>query len=220
MTAYSNARPFVVVVSGTSGGGKTTLIRRASEMLAGSRCLFFDDHISVSNTPADVRGWLDSGADPNAFRTPGLRREIQRLLAEEPEMSILLVEDPFGAARDEVSDLVHLAVHLHLPPEIALARRVLRAVEERKSEPVALAEYLAREMGTYLAGGREAYEAADRAAMQTAQLTLDGARGPEELARELVAELNRRTQPVLANEGSDVQTWQIATNDVGTVKIS
>jgi len=220
MTAYSNARPFVVVVSGTSGGGKTTLIRRTSELLAGSRCLFFDDHISVSNTPTDVRGWLDSGADPNAFRTPGLRREIQRLLTEEPEMPFLLVEDPFGAARDEVSDLVHLAVHLHLPPEIALARRVLRAVEERKGEPAAMAEYLAREMGTYLAGGREAYEVADRAAMRMAQLTLDGTRGPEELARELVAVLRRRTQPALANKDADVQVRQMAANDVGTAKIS
>jgi uridine kinase len=185
-------RPFVVSVSGTSGGGKTTLLHRTGDLLRATARLFFDDYISVSNQPEDVQGWLDAGADPNAFRTPGLAAELRRLLEEESGAPFILIEDPFGKARAEIAGLIDFSVFLRLPPEVALARRILRTIVERQREPDAQLEHLAGDLITFLSGGREAYEAANRAAAQTADLSLDGMRDADELARELAAEILKR----------------------------
>jgi len=192
-------RPFVVAISGTSGGGKSTLAQKTAGLLPAAVRLEFDDFIQVSNTPADVRGWLNAGADPNAFRTPEMAAELRRMIEEERGASFVLVEDPFGKARAEVTGLIDLSVFLRVPAEVALARRILRTIVERKREPEAQLKHLANDLATYLNGGREAYEAANRAASQTADLTLDGMRDADELALELATEIQVRRGRLAAN---------------------
>jgi uridine kinase len=197
------SRPFVVAVSGTSGGGKSTLIDNAAVLLGDATLLHFDDYWSANNDPAEILAWLGGGADPDEFKTPLLPADLRRLIAGEPVVTpagravepaeFILLEEPFGRARGELSDLIDFAAHLHVPPDVALARRLIRSIEAR--EPAArgeLVEYIHRELRVYIAAGREAYAAAERAAERAADLVLDGMRATDDLAATLVAEILQR----------------------------
>lgn len=197
-------RPFVVAVSGTSGGGKTTLVLKVAALLGSAARLHFDDYVSVNNDPAAIRAWLEAGANPDEFKTPQLPPDLRRLISGKSvglpndrgvveSAEFILIEEPFGRSRAELSPLVDFAVHLHVPADIALARRIVRAIEaQERRESGELIEHIHRELKTYIAAGREAYDAAERAATRAADIVLDGLRPTEELAAELVSEIHRR----------------------------
>lgn len=204
----SAGRPFVVAVSGTSGGGKTTLVLKVAALLGGAARLHFDDYVSVNNDPAAIRAWLEGGANPDEFKTPQLPTDLRRLISGESVLlpndrgavesaEFILIEEPFGRSRAELSPLVDFAAHLHVPADIALARRIVRTIEaqEERRESGELIEHIHRELKTYIAAGREAYDAAERAATRAADIVLDGLRPTEELAAELVSEIQRRRPP-------------------------
>jgi uridine kinase len=79
MSSSHPQQRFVVVVSGTSGAGKTTVVRRAATALGEAVALHFDDYRAVSTYPPDLRAWLDGGADPNAWQTPRLSADLRAL---------------------------------------------------------------------------------------------------------------------------------------------
>lgn len=196
---------FVVAVSGTSGAGKTSLVDRASAMLASSTRLHFDDYVNLGNDIATIKSWLAGGADPNELRTPEFAADLRRLRAGETlnlpndrgtvaAADIIIVEEPFGKSRLELAPLIDLAVHLDVPPDVALARRSLRLVEvEAADDPPQALDAVVGQLRAYLAAGRDAYLAAARAAHASADLVLDGMLPIEELAAALVAEIRRRT---------------------------
>lgn len=198
------ARGFVVAVSGTSGGGKTTLVNRGAALLKDAVRLHFDDYLLLGNDPSEIRAWLEAGADPDELKTPRLADALRRLRSGEPARrhdgrgtigpaKFILLEEPFGRARGDVAPHIDLAVHLELPADIALARRIVRAIEEREPpDPVQMLEHIRHDLTAYLLAGRESYEAANRAALRAADLVLDGLRPADELAAELVAEIRRR----------------------------
>jgi uridine kinase len=192
-------RPFITAISGTSGGGKTTLADNTAALLERAMCLYFDDYLAVTNDPVDIRGWLNAGAKPDEFKTPRLASDLQKLAAGESIRPAdgglaehVLVEDPFGRSRAETAPFVDFVAYLDLPPDIALARRVIRAIKERRREPEALLAHIHGDLMTYLMAGREAYTAASRAARESADLILDGTRPAQELAAELAAAIRQR----------------------------
>lgn len=196
-TIRSRKRPFVVAVSGTSGAGKSTLARQAAHALGATALLFFDDHVTVANNPAAIGRWLAAGAKPNAFKTPGLTAALRQLLRERQfeggPLNYVLMEDPFGRSRSSTSRLIDMVAYLDLPLEIALARRVIRTIEERQRPPEAQLAHLHADLKTFLAGGRLAYLAASGAARASADLVMDGTRPLDELVGELTAEIRRRS---------------------------
>lgn len=205
-----SVEPFVTVVSGTSGGGKSTLVRRLDALLPGQVLrLHFDDYLHLGNEPEVILEWLERGADPNEIETPELVDHLERLRAGrsiergadarplEPK-PVILVEDPFGRSRRSMVPLVDWAVHLELPPDVALARRLVRSLEDREAErreEQQLLREIHHDLRAYLAAGRRAYRAAETAARREADRVLDGLRSPEELADEMISEIRRRVPP-------------------------
>jgi uridine kinase len=194
----------VVAVSGTSGGGKTTLVRKAAALLQDVVRLHFDDYIFLGNDPSEIRAWLEAGADPDHLKTPRLADDLRRLRSGEaaplPDgggriepAEFVILEEPFGRSRGDVAPYIDLAAHLDLPADVALARRIVRAIQEQEPpDPARTLADIHHDLKAYLAAGRESYEAANRAARESADLVLDGLRPAEELAAELVAEMRRR----------------------------
>jgi uridine kinase len=203
--AGSGSEAYVVAVSGTSGAGKTTLVDQVSALLANSTRLHFDDYVNLGNDIAVIQGWLAGGADPNELRTPEFAAALRRLRGGETltlpngrgtvaAAGIVMVEEPFGKSRLELAPLIDLAVHLEVPPDVALARRSLRLVEvEAAADPLQGLEAVAGQLRAYLAAGRDAYLAAARAARDSADLVLDGMLPTQELAAALVGEIRRRS---------------------------
>ena len=198
------ARGFVVAVSGTSGGGKTTLVKKTAALLGDVVRLHFDDYIFLGNDPSEIRAWLEAGADPDHLKTPRLADDLRKLRSGEatrpPDGSgviepagFVLLEEPFGRSRGDVAPYIDLSAHIELPADVALARRIVRAIEEREQpDPGQMLAHIQHDLKAYLLAGRESYEAANRAARESADLVLDGLRPADELAAELVAEIRRR----------------------------
>ncbi|GJD51396.1 hypothetical protein OPKNFCMD_4150 [Methylobacterium crusticola] len=204
------APPFpvlVVAVSGVSGAGKSTLVGALADRLGAAR-LHFDAYLTLGNDPAAIAAWLAGGVDPDRIETPGLVADLARLRAARDAGpagvgqdagppggagpgGVVLLEEPFGRARRALAPMIDLSVHLDLPPEVALARRLLRAIEAGAGAP-GLVRDLEAQLRAFLGGGRDVYAAADRAARAGADLVLDALAPPPALVARVVAAVRRR----------------------------
>jgi uridine kinase len=195
--------PFIVSISGTSGAGKSSVIQIAAGLLGDVTLVHFDDYVTLGNDIAEIRAWVDAGADLALIRTPALAHDLSQLRAGHPirhprtgkavaPTPVILLEEPFGRSRPELSALIDLAVFIEAPADVALARRVLREIESWQAEPAALAGALDLQMRAYLAAGRDAYLAAAEAARDSSDLVFDGMQPVEALARRLAAEIAQR----------------------------
>jgi uridine kinase len=207
LVALRERPAFVVAVSGTSGAGKSTLIARTASRLGGAAHLHFDDYIVLGNDIEEITIWLDGGGNPDWLATPRLVADLRRLMTGNAVIRpngargvqpapVIIVEEPFGRSRAEMAPLIDLAVHLEVPPEVALARRVLREIQAHAgSGSGGHAEWLAGTAGqlqAFLAVGRDAYRAAERSAREVADLVLDGLRPTDELAEQVIAQIASR----------------------------
>lgn len=202
MARPSVLRPLVVSVSGTSGAGKSAVIARTAALLGHVTCVHFDDYLTLGNDIVEIAAWVDAGADLSLIRTPELARDLIDLRAgrgiRHPRTGetvspapLILLEEPFGRSRPELSALIDLAVFIDAPADVALARRVLREIESWRAEPDALAGALDLQMRAYLAAGRDAYLAATTAARGSSDLVLDWTQPAEALAVRLANEIAR-----------------------------
>jgi len=195
---------FVVAVSGTSGAGKTSLIERMAAHLDNAARLHFDHYLILGNDIGAIAAWLEGGGEPNAVATPQFAADLNRLRRREPirlphDQSLIgpadfvILEEPFGRSRREMAPMIDLAVHLEVPQDIALARRLLRTVGLRpEMGDAGLIAEIEEQLRAFLSGGRDVYLAADRAARGSADLVFDGLRPVGELVGDLLAAIAAR----------------------------
>jgi uridine kinase len=189
-------RGYVVAVTGTPGGGKSTLTRNLVAGLGDAVALHFDRYEGQpDNTgPRDVQTWLRTDAHPDAWQRPRFVADLRALRAGAaitdprdgtPKASAawIVIDEPFGRVWSPIRGLVDLVVCIVLPLEIALARRILRTVEAIP-DGEALRRDLRQGMISYLNGGRESYARVLALVRAEAEVVLDGTKGPEDLAEE------------------------------------
>jgi uridine kinase len=193
-------KSFVIVISGTSGAGKTSLIRKTAALLGEAVCLHFDDYRSVSVYPPDLTTWVTSGADPDEWRTPQFAADLRALRlgqtvslpngqGKAEAKAYVVVEDPFGRAREEMAASMDFVVYIDLPMEVAMARKLRREVNGsvRDSGPQAGMDHLNDFLSGFLDGSlRRAYLAANASARKSCDLALDGMCPLDDLAQEIV----------------------------------
>lgn len=201
-------KSFVLVISGVPGSGKSTLIRNVAEALGPAVTLHFDDYGATSIYPEDFKTWLRSGASLDDWQTPQLVRDLCSLQAGaavphprtgvflEPQ-PVIIIEEPFGRARPEMSATVDFAAHISLPLDLALIRVLKRMLAEDAAEAEEKRQGCSAILDTlssvYSDGGmRGVFVGSDRHAAQSADIVLDGTRTPEDLKAELIEALKRR----------------------------
>lgn len=199
-----NAPAFVIAVSGMSGAGKTRVVERTAELLGNAARLYFDHYASVSVYPANLKDWLDRGADVDEWQTPQLADDLRKLRGGEPielpgdlglvePTSFILVEEPIGRSRREMSDLIDLMVFLDVPADVLLARRFLRRLEEeRDSFGDRLLAQLHTDLHDYLNVGRDLFAVGNTVLRQTADLILDGTKTVNEVSETLITQIHQR----------------------------
>ncbi len=195
-----NPNAYVIAVCGTSGAGKTTVVRRTAKRLGDAACLHFDDYAAVSSYPADIGAWIELGGDLSEWRTPQLTEDLRRLKAGhavhdplgrgavEPA-AFVVVEEPFGRLRPEIGHLIDLVAFVDVPMDIALVRRMLREFADgAPRHPDGYATRLRELLTHYLREGRDAYLAGIRLVRPPSDLILNGTRPVEELAQTIATE--------------------------------
>lgn len=187
-----------VVISGTSGAGKSSLMRQLAALQGGAALLFFDDYVELGTDADEIQQWVAEGAPADAIKTPGLTDDLLALQSNQTihpsggrapvaPAELILLEDPFGRARSALAPLIDLALHLELPPDIALARRSLRRAQAQPDPAHAhwhaeALEDLAAQFQAYLGPQRRAYRLAEAQARAQADRILDGMYTLPELA--------------------------------------
>lgn len=210
-----NPSSYVIAVSSISGGGKTTLVNAVARAL-NATSLFFDDYASVSSYPSDLKKWVENGADVNEWKTPRFSQDLATLRrgtsitsitdgAEVLPAPFIVIEEPMGRERSEMAPLIDFAAVIDTPPEIALARRLLRDIgqiplenleeatkEELVRGSVQLITYLRDYLHGYLNATRDLYISVQEAAKVSCDIVLDGALSVDEMTQALVSAVKGR----------------------------
>jgi len=178
---------YVVAITGVSGAGKSSVIRRSLELLGEGAALYFDDYRETSEYPPDLKEWVDRGLDVDEFKTPHLAEELRRMRAD-PAATVILVEEPFGKMRREMAGLIDLAIHIDVPPDVLLARRLLRRIEEED----ATTDKLESDLHYHLMTGRHIDALATAAEQRDADVVVDGTKSVDDIAGDVVRAIRQR----------------------------
>ena len=197
---------FVTGISAPSGGGKTTITKRVTDLLPGSVALFFDDYDGDTVHPLSFQQWLREGADYSAWKALRLESDLRCLRngrsivhpltggTISPQRHVVF-DNPLGYAHPGLAKLIDFMVFIDTPLDIAMARRLLRDFPQKSNEHIEdVAKILRVEMATYLDHGRQAYLEMDRQIKPTCDLVLDGSLPVNELSHRVVEEITLRAR--------------------------
>ena len=134
-------KSFVIAITGASGSGKTSLVNSVTDLFDDSVSFFFDDYGSTHQYPADLAAWINNGLDPHRWKNPRLLEDLRLLSYGKPvtlpdsektihPARIIVMEEPFGRTREHMDELVDFVACIDLPLEFALARRIMRALDD------------------------------------------------------------------------------------------
>jgi len=182
-------QPYVIAISGPSGAGKSTLVKNLVGLLDDAISLGIDDYPDDHYPPAI--GWLERGANPDEFETPGFFADVRTLKEgksiihpetqqETEPPTYLVIEEPFGKSRTAFKDLIDFHAEIDTPLEIAFPRRLLR-IMSWKSEEEQL-PYIKGHLEWYLRAGRKFYLAVQANARKDKDITVDGTLPSETIA--------------------------------------
>ena len=205
---------FVTGISSPSGGGKTAVAKRVSELLPDAVTLFFDDYEPDTVHPASIRQWLEEGANYNDWKTPKLKDDLTELKAGQaivspvdgltinPRMYVVF-DSPFGYAHAETGGLIDLMVFIDTPLDVAMARRLLRDFSSASVDNFGTnIGRLTAELIAYLDYGRQAYLEMDKQIKPICDLLIDGCSAVDDLAEEVVRAKRTRTAEPLSCENA------------------
>lgn len=194
---------FVITVSGVSGAGKSSTVRAIAKQLGDASCFYFDDYREAMQQPDDGLRWIAEGADLTAFVLPQFGQDVQKLRQGETvttptarrvePASFLVIEEPFGRGRTDMAGVVDFSVCIETPMEVALARRLLDAVERWDGPVEQRFQWIGTYLNTYLFEGmREVYSAINEGVKERSDLILDGLSPVEQNAQRVVEVVRRR----------------------------
>ena len=83
----------VVAISGTSGAGKTTIVKQLANEFD-CPFLLFDDYIDESTYPQNMNNWLKNGANVSLIKTPRFVTSLENLISKSSSRYIF-IEVPF-----------------------------------------------------------------------------------------------------------------------------
>jgi len=147
----------IVGISGVSGSGKTTLTKKLKRILHATT-IFWDDFDEISQAPKDYVEWFKTSKDYQEWRYDALTETLislkcgkevlcpatNKILKPTP---IVLFDAPLGYRHHATGAQIDFLIYLDTPPDIALARRLLR---DRPNPQKEMKHYLAKARPVYM----------------------------------------------------------------------
>ncbi len=177
---------FIIGISAITGGGKTAVTLRLTEVLEDAVALHFDDYDDTNVHPDDLQHWFVAGADYDAYKTPVFTRHLEALKAGESirypvgdailgPASYVVADAPLGRAHTDSGRFIDLMVFIDTPLDVAMARRVLREIDREGRRPSSeVLEYAKGEWSGYLAQARPIYEEFQERMRASSDMIVDG----------------------------------------------
>ena len=208
------SKPYVIVIAGYVGSGKSTVAARLSKLLGNAPILTFDHYEKYIEWPQDMNRWLQNGADPDQIRIPRLKEDLLSLIQGKPvsdpfdgaillPAQYILLEEPSGGLRGEIRELINQVVYIDVPQDLCVIRLVERLMDmgvwrsagtfEGESK-----EDLARQLNavaawiTHYQLARQMYMLGSQMAHQNAANVVDGMRTVDEIANDVLNAIKTR----------------------------
>lgn len=179
-------KPFVISISGISGGGKTTVANALKNCLSNSIVVSFDDYDDI-RLERDINDWSADGNDENEWYVEPIAEDIERLLRE--PFDYIIVDYPFGYRNLKVGKYINFTVFVDTPLDVALARRTIRdytnRAEDRNKIDVSLLA-IDKELRFYLQRSRPTYVRMSETQKPYSDLVVDGMKSPNEIVDEII----------------------------------
>lgn len=199
----------VIGICSPSGGGKTALVKKLSELIEDNVIISFDDYGDPFWNIVDFEKWIRQGADLNKITTAKLATDLEALRvgksiispknqeAIEPRKFILF-DTLVGRSHYATGKFIDFLVYIDVPLELALSRRIMRSLTEVPTDKLTiekarekienLSEYLTAYSGQ--TGPRQIYQAIQNQVKPLSDVVLDGEKSISSLATDVLATLN------------------------------
>ena len=174
----------IIAVSAVTAGGKTTAVNAVKEKLPRCTSLHFDDY-SFEGEVDDFHQWVLDGTDYNVWNLSPLKADIENIISS-GEYDYLLLDYPFAYRNDLIRDYIDCAVFIDTPLDIAMARRILRDMNN------ASADEIREEMNIYLKDARIAYVQMLKDIKPSSDYVVDGTQNLKTITEELLDIIVRR----------------------------
>ena len=210
----TSIKPQLIVISGSVGAGKSTIAALLSKALDDVPVLTFDHYENFVQWPADMQQWMQDGADPSGIRVPRLKDDLLALLRGESIIypledkvlqpaSYILLEEPSGRERAEISELIDLVIYLDVLQDICVLRMIQRVLDmetwtAKGTFAQETQEDLARQLNAVAAWttqyerARFMYMDVSRRVKGHADLIIDGMKSPDEITTEIVGAIKAK----------------------------
>ncbi len=142
----------IIGISGISGSGKTTLTRALGNAL-NATTVFWDDYDALSTGPDDYVKWYETNRDYSAWKYDSLVDVLDKLKNENKLVcpatkreltptEFVIFDAPLGYKHPATGKYIDTLIHIDIPLDIALARRILRDFSNDQKDKTILLEDL------------------------------------------------------------------------------
>ncbi|WP_454783118.1 AAA family ATPase [Legionella sp. WA2022007384] len=138
----------VLGISGVSGAGKSTLSTMLAKSLRALQ-INWDEFDEISIAPQDYVEWYQGGQDYQEWNYRELATVLQGLKAGHSMVhpitqdrlkprEFIIFDAPLGRLHQQTGQYIDVCIHIEVPLDVSLCRRVLRDFKEEKKEKMEL----------------------------------------------------------------------------------
>ena len=168
----------IIAFAAVTAGGKTTIVNEIKKKLKNAKSLHFDDY-SFEGEVEDFYAWVMNGADYNIWNLSPLIKDILEI-KNNKKCDYLLLDYPFAYCHKELSKYIDCAIFIDTPLDIAMARRILRDMNNATTEEIRY------DMDMYLKYTRVAYIQMLKDILPSSDYVIDGTKELDEKVQEII----------------------------------
>ena len=167
----------IIAIAAVTAGGKTSIVNELKKQIPNTMSLHFDDY-SFEGEVDDFYAWTMQGADYNVWNLSPLIKDILEI-KKNSDSEYLLLDYHFAYCHETLSKYIDCAIFIDTPLDIAMARRILRDMNN------ATGEEIRQDLEMYLKYARVAYVQMLKDVLPSSDYVIDGTKELEEKTNEI-----------------------------------